>query len=184
MSFFSDKDFKKGAGPQQKKTSTSSGIKTKVDDTKKIDNVVERARTEREERAKVRETTSFVIKLQSWWRGRSTSNRTIKALRAAFDSKVNDIENLSALLLSKNNIVFIPPVPICMELAVKLTAFGLHGVEVLLLLDSITMINITFNTSDHTYNGIIQSSPYQNTPSVLLDSITDTIIFLSDWNYV
>ena len=135
MSFLNEKDFRKGAGTvPPKRAAIISGKKVKGDDTKKTDNVVERAKLERVERAKVRETTSFVIKIQSWWRGRSTAFKTIRALRTSFDSKLNDIENLTSILLSKNNIIFIPPLPICMELAAKLTAFGLHGIEVRLTL--------------------------------------------------
>lgn len=132
MSFYSDKDFRKGAGAPRvpKRTTISSESKSKPEDAKKIDNVVERARIEREERAKNRVTTAIVIKIQCWWRGRWIAHKTIKSFRTTFDSKLNDIENLSVLLLTKNNIIFVPPVPICIDLAVKLTAFGLHGTEV------------------------------------------------------
>lgn len=131
MSFLNEKDFRKGAGTAAPKRNViSSSKKAKGEDVKKIDNVVERAKFEREERAKVRETTAFVIKIQSWWRGRLIAFKTIKAFRTSFDSKVTDIENITNLLLTKNNIAFVPPVPICIELAVKLTAFGLHGIEV------------------------------------------------------
>ena len=132
MSFLNEKDFRKGAGsaPPPKRAAIISGRNVKGDDTKKTDNVVERAKLERVERARVRETTMFVIKIQSWWRGRSTAFKTISALRTSFDSKLNDIENLTSILLSKNNIVFVPPIQICMELAAKLTAFGLHVIEV------------------------------------------------------
>lgn len=130
MSFYSDKDFRKGAGvPSSKKTSSSKKVKGEVV-INKGDNVVERARNEREVRARGREETVCVIKIQCWWRGRSSMIRTITAVRNECDRKLSDILNLTAMLLNKSNVVFIPPVPICIELAKKLTAFGFHGLEV------------------------------------------------------
>jgi hypothetical protein len=127
MSFFSDKDFKKGAGP---KKVVGGGGKAKVDELKNADNVVEKARIQREERAKNRETSVFIVKIQSWLRGKSIAIKTIAEFRRIFDTKLTDIENLSKLLLNKNNIVFIPPVSISLDLAKKLTAFGFNGVQV------------------------------------------------------
>lgn len=130
MSFFSDKEFGRGARAHSTKKPVSIGTKARAEETKKTDDVVERARIEREERARKKINTAIVIKIQSWWRGISTAVKTIAILRKEFDSKLTDIENLSTLLRDKNNIVFIPPVPICMDLAKKLTAFGYHGLEV------------------------------------------------------
>jgi hypothetical protein len=127
MSFFSDKDFKKGAGP---KKVVGGGSKARVDESKNADNVVERARIQRKERAKNRETSVFIVKIQSWWRGRSIAFKTIAEFRRIFDAKLTDIENLSKLLLNKSNIIFVPPVSISLDLAKKLTAFGFNSLQV------------------------------------------------------
>lgn len=131
MSFFSDSDFRKGAVvPSSKKPTIAKGTISKAEDNHKKDNVVERAKIERETRAKIREQAALIIKIQSWWRGRSTASKFIATLRKECDSKMSDIAKLSAILLSKNNISFVPPVPICLDIAKKLTAFGFRGVEV------------------------------------------------------
>lgn len=129
MSFFSDKDFKKGAGPKKVVGGVGRGTAI-VSEAKNGDNVVERARIQREERARNREASVFVVKIQSWWRGKSIAIKTISEFRRIFDTKLTDIENLSKLLLTKNNIVFVPPVSISLDLAKKLTAFGLNGLQV------------------------------------------------------
>jgi hypothetical protein len=117
MSFFSDSDFRKGAVvPSSKKSAIAKGTIAKSEDNQKSDNVVERAKIERETRAKNREQAALIIKIQSWWRGRSTSSKFIATLRKECDSKMSDISKLSAILLSKNNILFVPPVPICLDI--------------------------------------------------------------------
>lgn len=134
MSFFSDSDFRKGASvPSSKKTPIAKGNISKGDENQKNDNVVERAKIERELRAKIREQSALVIKIQSWWRGRKSASKIIATLRNECDNKMSDISKLSAILLSKNNISFIPPVVVCLDIAKKLTAFGFRGVEVNLL---------------------------------------------------
>jgi hypothetical protein len=131
MSFFSDSDFRKGAVvPSSKKPTIAKGTIAKAEDNQKNDNVVERAKIERETRAKIREQAALIVKIQSWWRGRSTASKFIGTLRKECDSKMSDISKLSTLLLSKNNISFVPPVPICLDIAKKLTAFGFRGIEV------------------------------------------------------
>lgn len=129
MSFFSDKDFKKGAGLKKVGGGGGRGTAT-VSEAKNADNVVERARIQREERARNREASVFVVKIQSWWRGKAIAIKTISEFRRVFDIKLTDIENLSKLLLAKNNIVFVPPVSISLDLAKKLTAFGFNGLQV------------------------------------------------------
>ena len=133
MSFCSDKDLRKGAGVRQTKkvsATINSSTEVKKDETQKSENVVERARLQRELRAKGREERAFCVKIQSWWRGRSSASKITAQLRNEFDRKLSDILNLSDILLNKNKIVFIPPAPICIELARKLTVFGFHGREV------------------------------------------------------
>jgi hypothetical protein len=131
MSFFNDSDFRKGAiVPSSKKPAIAKGIIAKAEDNQKNENVVERAKIERETRAKNREQAALIIKIQSWWRGRSTASKFIATLRKECDSKMSDISKLSTLLLSKSNISFVPPVPICLDIVKKLTAFGFRGMEV------------------------------------------------------
>lgn len=134
MSFFSDSDFRKGAVvPPSKKITIAKGTIAKVEDNQKNDNVIERAKMEREIRARNREQATLVIKIQAWWRGRSSASKYIATLRKECDSKMSDISKLSAMLLSKNNISFVPPVAVCLDIAKKLTAFGFRGMEVNLL---------------------------------------------------
>ena len=133
MSFCSDKDLRKGAGVRQTKKASSSisgSTEVKKDEALKGENVVEKARLQRELRAKGREERAFCVRIQSWWRGRSSSSKIMAQVRNEFDRKLSDILNLSVMLLNKNKIVFIPPAAICIELARKLTVFGFHGREV------------------------------------------------------
>lgn len=133
MSFCSDKDLRKGAGVRQTRkpsANSNSSAEAKKDELHKNENVVEKARLQRELRAKSREERVFCVKIQSWWRGRSSAWKITAQQRNEFDRKLSDILNLSAMLLNKNKIVFIPPAPICIELAKKLTVFGFHGREV------------------------------------------------------
>lgn len=124
--FFNDKDYKKGVAYNKRPVDKNRNNT----DNKKVDDVVQIARIEREERAKNRELSSVAIKLQKWYRGRITAKKTILLMRSEFDSKLVDIEKLSILLLERNNIIFVPPSTICIDLAKKLTAFGFHGIEV------------------------------------------------------
>lgn len=133
MSFCSDKDLRKGAGVRQTKkvsSNISGSTEVKKDEALKSENVVEKARLQRELRAKGREERAFCVRIQSWWRGRSSASKITAQMRNEFDRKLSDILNLSVMLLNKNKIVFIPPAAICIELARKLTVFGFHGREV------------------------------------------------------
>lgn len=135
MSFLSDKDVRKGAVPSKavaKKPAQGSGGGVSIGIGAKEtgnDSLVERARIDREQRKMNREHSVYAIKIQAWWRGRATSWRIVKSLRTDVDKKLADIEKLGAVLLTTTKVAFVPPVPIGVELARKLTAFGYHGNE-------------------------------------------------------
>lgn len=78
--------------------------------------VVERAKNEREERILLRDITKHALRIQRWWRGTWIQYNTIIQFRELFDRKMKDIENLSKLLYSTKNIVLAPPPKICIEL--------------------------------------------------------------------
>lgn len=132
MSFYNEKDFRKA--PPVKKTTTVNGQKVKGSDSRIIGDVVLQSKLERELRAKTREDSTLAIRIQSWWRGRTSASKTISGLRNDCDRKLSDIAKLSDLLKSKNNVSFVPPVSICLELARKLTVYGFRGFEVRLYL--------------------------------------------------
>lgn len=179
MSFFSDSDFRKGAVvPSSKKPAIAKGTIAKAEDNQKSENVVERAKIERETRAKNREQAALIIKIQSWWRGRSTSSKFIATLRKECDSKMSDISKLSAILLSKNNISFVPPVPICLDIAKKLTAFGFRGMEVNIRtasqdstyqISGRSIVSISYNSSFNylSLNNMIHSKGYETDGKIL-----------------
>ena len=128
MSFLSDRDVRKGAvqraAPKRPAapTAASSGLGGSGEGT--AENVAERARQERERRQANLELSVHAVKVQAWWRGRSTSARTVAAVRADVDKKLADVEKLGAVLLATKKVAFVPPLPICVELARKLTALG------------------------------------------------------------
>ena len=137
--FLSDKDVRKGAivsrggsaGGAKKPTAGGGNSSTsgggKEDDL--YENLVEKARIDRETRKLTREQAVFAIKIQAWWRGKRTIINVVMTLRNEVDKKMADIEKLAAVLLATSKVTFIPPLPICLELAKKLTAFGYHGHE-------------------------------------------------------
>ena len=135
--FLSDKDVRKGAvvsrggstGGAKKTTAGGSSTPSTTKDDDLYDNLVEKARIDRETRKVTREQSVFAIKIQAWWRGRRTIINVVATLRKEVDKKMADIEKLATVLLATSKVIFIPPLPICLELAKKLTAFGYHGNE-------------------------------------------------------
>ena len=135
MSFFSDKDVRKGAvqrAPPKRPTGTGATVSGGAVSSALVgpgdrdagDNVAERARIERERRQANRELSVHAVKVQAWWRGRSASARAVAAFRADVDKKLADVEKLGAVLLATKKVAFVPPLPICVDLARKLTALG------------------------------------------------------------
>ena len=117
-----DKDFRKGVPTKTPLSRTSrtntpgnNASESKTPHSSAVIDVVEQAKVDREQRQLVRLQTSNATVIQAWWRGRRIAFRHLQGLRNTFDAKMVDIGKVSALLQSKG-IVFIPTVPIVVEL--------------------------------------------------------------------
>ena len=179
--FLSDKDVRKGAvvsrggggggsgGGGGKKPTGGGSSATKDDDL--YENLVEKARIDRETRKITREQSVFAIKIQAWWRGRKTIINVVVTLRNEVDKKMADIEKLAAVLLATSKVIFIPPLPICLELAKKLTAFGYHGNE--------DAQRISMFCRCILLPSLREMDPVKNIATVLFSPLTDKCCFLA-----
>ena len=179
--FLSDKDVRKGAvvsrggggggsgGGGGKKPTGGGSSATKDDDL--YENLVEKARIDRETRKITREQSVFAIKIQAWWRGRKTIINVVVTLRNEVDKKMADIEKLAAVLLATSKVIFIPPLPICLELAKKLTAFGYHGYE--------DAQRISMFCRCILLPSLREMDPVKNIATVLFSPLTDKCCFLA-----
>lgn len=122
--FSRDKDLKKGVNksvliPKNKNQSSLSSSFPNKTSTNKISsssNIVEIAKIEREKRKLDRDLLIHVVLIQKWWRGRWKSYLFLKSTMQEYDDKISDIKKVSIFLLEKNGIIFIPPLPICIEI--------------------------------------------------------------------
>jgi hypothetical protein len=93
------------------------GSVSKRDDKNEI---IERVRKEREQRKSDRETFSFAVKIQKFWRGRHYGNITIQVERLDFDKKIEDIAKVAQFLKLTKSIDFVAPPSTCLCITRKL----------------------------------------------------------------
>jgi hypothetical protein len=77
--------------------------------------IVEKSRIEREQRARLKETTAAAGILQRFWRGRHVSSLYWKSIAADLDKKMGDVEKLAKVLALKG-VAYVPPEAICLQL--------------------------------------------------------------------
>jgi hypothetical protein len=77
--------------------------------------ILEKAKIEREQRALNRERAVYVLRLQKLWRGRSSAKKYYTAIANEVTSKLQDVEKITALLAQKGA-EFVTPPPIAMLL--------------------------------------------------------------------
>jgi ubiquitin-protein ligase E3 C len=93
-------------------TTTSGNEKTS---STAADQIVDAAQAAREERARLREVSHFIIKVQALVRSFTSRQKTVRAFRELFDKQMDGIKKVADVFQLKNTI-FNPPVSVILSL--------------------------------------------------------------------
>lgn len=149
--FATDKELRKGTTSRSTRASTggrgsgsSSGSGRSVINStinrshdlnlEQNDNLIEKLKKERIERQNQRELNNKIILLQKIWRGKSSRKMIENLFKNECDKKLNDIENVSTILLKTKGINFIPPLNISYYLYRMLLFHNINTIQVCILI--------------------------------------------------
>lgn len=81
-----------------------------------VDDIITKAKQDRDNRQQLRHLQIQATLIQSFWRGRYKHYQYIKLLRLRFDTKIAEISKLHSLLREKG-LIFVPPIQSCVEVS-------------------------------------------------------------------
>jgi len=100
--FVSDRELRRPPGGGGKKAPGGGG-------TGRKDEIIEKARLEREQRELLRLQTAKAVAVQSFFRGRYAARTLLRGLIADTEKKLADLERVTLMLKSTKGIDFVPP---------------------------------------------------------------------------